>query len=305
MEKVDVTVLVVTHNRAQMLYNALETLANQKIDNIFFYEILVIDDGSIDQTSNVVKNIQKNYSLLPIRYIYKAQGGIGSARNKGVENARGQWIAYSDDDQLAEPGWLAELYRVAKENNAYCVCGSRYLKMDTSLRLGLGPKSRAILGETTFPAGTNRRAFRKILATGNALIHMSLFNKVGTFDTNLMRSEDWDFFFRVEKRGITIYYAPEAKVHHVIPAYRATLAHLREICTKDGFYDACIQFKYGRAKRLALATLWRISVFLGRDMPTIIIFGILGYKPLLTDGLCGLWYFLGFIRRSFSILASN
>lgn len=305
MNNMDVTVVVVTHNRASLLAGALETLVNQETDGKLSYEILVINDGSTDETASVVQIIQKKNLAFTLRYIYQEWGGIARARNTGFENARGQWIAYFDDDQLAEPRWLAELYRVAKENNAYCVCGSRYLKMDTSLRLGLGPKSRAILGESTLPDGTIRPAIRRIPTTGNGLIHTSVFKKVGKFDTTLMRSDDWDFFWRVVKSGFTIFYAPEAKVHHVIPAYRATLPHLREICTKDGFDYACMQFKYGRAKRLSLATLWRISVFLGRDMPTIIIFGILGYKPLLTDGLCALWYSLGFIRRSFDILVHN
>jgi hypothetical protein len=178
-------------------------------------------------------------------------------------------------------------------------------EIQESLRRELGPRARAVLGEKTFPAGASQRALRKTRGTNNVLIHISVFQKVGKFDNRLERFEDWDFFWRVEKSGFTFHYAPQAKAQHVIPEYRAKLPHLREICTKNGRADAYIHFKYGGAKLLVLTSLWRICVSLGRDMPIIVIFGILGHKPLVADGLCALWYSLGFIRRSFDILVHN
>jgi glycosyltransferase involved in cell wall biosynthesis len=299
----DISVVVVTYNRDGMLRNALKTLVNQITENKFSFDILVIDDGSTDNTSQVVQSFAKN-SARSVRYIYKENGGEGDARNKGVAEARGRWIAFFDDDQLAEPGWLTELYRVAQETRADCVDGPVLLMLPDPSPLQLGRKSRRVLAEKIF-VHSNRQHSGKYVGTGNVLIRKSIFEKVGLFDITFRQGVDEDFFRRVQKGDFKFWYSPHALVYHVIPSSRLQLPYLRETCLRMAVASTRIRLKYEGALKLALLTTARIGVAIGRDIPLLLFAALLKDAPLILDCRCGLWYSLGLVRGSLSLLAPN
>lgn len=297
METVDISIVVVTYNRAGMLKEALETLVNQETEGRFFFEIIVVDDGSTDNTAQVVREVMysaENLSDSAVKYIYQNKSGIPSVRNTGVQEARGQWIAFFDDDQLAEPEWLAELYRVAQARGADCVDGPVYPRLPASFQGVLGPRIRALFGEKFVPADGRRKSPKDTLGTNNVLVHRSVFAQVGGFDTAFDLGSDADFFARVEKGGFKICYSPKAVVYHVIPASRLRTSSLRTTFIKGGLACARISVKYGGPVQLTLAILRRVSLALGRDIPLLAITSILRHHSLKSDSLCALWHDIGF-----------
>ena len=89
MKGIDISIVVITRNRALMLKMALESLRIQAIDDKFVYEILVVDDGSTDDTAKIVQkviNLADN-NAVSLKYIYQGKSGRSSARNKGVRGA--------------------------------------------------------------------------------------------------------------------------------------------------------------------------------------------------------------------------
>jgi len=308
MVTVDISVIVVTYNRALMLRRALETLVNQVTGGRFSYEVLVVDDGSTDSTAAVIQEVIDNpndHSTLSVRYIYQDKNGISSARNKGVKEARGQWIAFIDDDELAETDWLAELYGVARTKGADCVDGPLYLILPANFHAGLGPKVRALLGEKFVPGDAGRKSPKDTLGTGNVLIKRSLFGKVGDFDIGFEKGGDADFFTRVEKGGFKICYAPKAVVHHVIPESRLRISSIKEIFFKGGVANAQIHLKnYGRNK-IITHMLWRMAVTLGRDIPLMVIGSVLRCRPLILDSLGGLSATAGYFWGSLFLLSPS
>jgi glycosyltransferase involved in cell wall biosynthesis len=297
---VDVSVVVVTYNRAPMLQDALATLVNQSTGNQFSFEILVIDDGSTDNTADLVSSFVKHYPEL-VRYVYKRHGGEGDARNKGVEEARGQWIAFFDDDQLAEPAWLGELYRPAREHGADLVDGSVHLKLPDPCPLPLGPQARGILLEKVYSRAEHPG--KVCLGTGNVLIRKSLFGALGGFDVSFRQCVDTEFFWRVDQAGVKMYYSPEAAVYHVIPDTRLRVSYLRETCYRIGVARARIHLKYQGSPRLVGTIFWRLGVALGRDLPFLLLSNLFQDAPLRLDSWCGLWYSLAFVRGSLFFLA--
>jgi len=293
---VDISVVVVTYNRAGMLRQALKTLVNQVTEDKFSCEILVIDDGSTDMTADIVDNFVGN-SPKSVRYVYKEHGGEGDARNKGVSEARGEWIAFFDDDQLAEPVWLAELYKIAQEKGVACVDGPLLLKLPDSSHLHLGPKSRKLLGEKIFAPNTGLHLPTYYVGAGNVLIRKSLFEELGLFDVTFRQGVDTDFFWRLEKNGFHFYYSPRAVGYHVIPDWRLQVPYLRKICLRRGVADARIRLKYEEAPQLILAIFWRIGLALGRDIPFILLAGMLKDQSMFLDSWIGLWSKIGFFRK--------
>ena len=78
----------------------------------FSYDIVVVDDGSTDQTPAVIQSMVKASSV-EIRYIRQNNSGVATARNTGVRHALGNWVAFFDDDQIADRDWLIRLLAAA------------------------------------------------------------------------------------------------------------------------------------------------------------------------------------------------
>ena len=101
MSDVDISVLLCTYNRAQILEDALESLVAQVLPNEIRFEIVVVDNNSTDPTRTVIQKFAGE-SDVPIRYVFEPSAGIAQARNRSLLEARGQWFAFIDDDELVE-----------------------------------------------------------------------------------------------------------------------------------------------------------------------------------------------------------
>lgn len=113
-----ITVVVPAYNVAQWLPRTMDSLLAQTHPNI---EIIVVDDGSVDDTYQVMEAYTEKHAN--IRYIYKENGGVTSARLRGAAEAGGDWVAFMDGDDYVEPQMYARLLEIAKANGvdiAHC-----------------------------------------------------------------------------------------------------------------------------------------------------------------------------------------
>lgn len=296
---IEVTVIVITYNRAARLAGALDSLLHQETDGDLDFEILVVDDGSTDQTAALVQDLARTISRPSLRYVRQDNAGIASARNLGVAKARGSWLAFFDDDQVASPRWLVELYRTAQEQGLQCVGGPVTLKLPESASFAPGPKTRGILGEKLM-SGLGRRSPKNVFGSGNILVHRSLVQKVGGFDPAMPKGSDTDFFWKIDKIGASMGVAPLALIYHVIPESRLQMSYLRRLCFKTGVSSADIQLKHEGSGRVALAALTRVGVAYLRDLPLIAYYTLKGNRPLRLDYRTSLWFTSGFFQSCFS-----
>lgn len=100
------SIIICTYKRADMLVGALQSAVEQALDPAC-YETIVVDNAADAETLRVVRSFQQQYPRWSIRYHHEPQLGLGYARNAGLSQARGQYVAYLDDDALATPHWLA------------------------------------------------------------------------------------------------------------------------------------------------------------------------------------------------------
>src|SRR2546423_1428459 len=127
MSDTDISIVVCTQNRAPMLRAALASLCELTADE-FTYEIVVIDNGSTDETQQIIAGAAHE-SKHPLRGIHEPEKGIVPARNRGIRESRGRWIAFFDDDQLADRQWLAVLYQGACTEQCRVVGGAVHLAL--------------------------------------------------------------------------------------------------------------------------------------------------------------------------------
>jgi len=122
-----VSVVVPTFNRSGNLKNALNSFIKQKSNN-FEFEILVVDNGSTDDTRQVIERFTQNNNVA-IRYFLETRQGLHYARNTGIKNARGDIIVFGDDDIIAQEGWLQALVKPFLRDPKVGITGGKVLPL--------------------------------------------------------------------------------------------------------------------------------------------------------------------------------
>ena len=111
-----ITVILCTYNRCQSLVRALDSLAASILSETIEWEVLVVDNNSSDQTKAIVEDFCRQYPGR-FRYLFEPQQGKSYALNAGIREARGDILAFVDDDVTVEPMWLQNLRRLCATAN--------------------------------------------------------------------------------------------------------------------------------------------------------------------------------------------
>ena len=263
-----VTVVVCTRNRAASLRNALRSLTELDLTGLAA-DVLVVDNGSTDDTPAAVDAAAAG-SPVALRRVFEPTPGVAVARQRGVEEALAagaDWVAFFDDDQRAEPGWLRGLMRSAEERGAKFVGGRVTLDLPGEhAGRDLAPFTEMLLGASVRMPAARRYDRKTTPGAGNMMAHREVFARVGKFDPTLDRGEDTDFYMRAVEAGYDVWYTPDAVVNHVIPADRMHDRYLYRLCDVigNGTAERDIE-RFGRAK---LPAMW--SARLGQAALTLL-----------------------------------
>jgi len=226
------SVIVPTRNRADRLDASLAALAHQSVPAEQF-EILVVDNGSTDGTA---ARIARWSELRPgLRRVDEPAAGVSRARNAGIAAARGELLAFIDDDAMAEPRWLALLLGAYDRfPRVGAACGRARLRLERRppswyggyseswySAMDFGPTARLLLDPNEVPWSLNLS------------VRASLAREIGGFpeelgrvDGNLNSGEEFPFISGVRAAGFHVAYEPEAVVWHAVPAERLRLRWL-------------------------------------------------------------------------------
>lgn len=207
MSRIVVTVVVPTYRRPLQVRGCLEALAAQRLDEP--WEVVVVDDGSPEPPDPRVESL---VAARGWRLVRQANAGPSAARNRGVQEARGEFIAFTDDDCLPEPAWLETLLRAVRERPHALVGGTTVNGLTGDFFASTSQLIVDLVYEH-FNADPDDGYF---LASNNILCARHLFLEIGGFDESFPRAgaEDRDFCDRWRMRGWPIVWRPEARVEH-------------------------------------------------------------------------------------------
>jgi glycosyltransferase involved in cell wall biosynthesis len=175
-----VTSIIPAFNREEYIAEAIESVLNQTYRNI---EIIVIDDGSTDNTSRILSSYNGK-----IKYFRQPNSGASAARNSGISKAAGDFISFLDSDDLWEKNKIS-LQMECFENNPgidICLCNTK------------------IFSEKKITNFDQKYIIATPYHLCSILIKKEVLKRVGYFKTNLKSGEDTDFFLRIKEMGIPL-----------------------------------------------------------------------------------------------------
>jgi len=197
---IKVSVIVPTYNRSTLLQKNLDSLINQNISNKKSYEIIVCDDGSCDNTANMVQDLAKSTKdNPPIHYVSQSNQGPAAARNLGIKISTGEIIALTDDDCETDSDWIEQIVKSFDSHpDIVGVGGVTY-----SIPEKITPLTHQIENVEPWSFPTCNLAYRA-----------KIISEVGGFDPSfLFTNEDADISWRIEKQGQVIH-NPKMKISH-------------------------------------------------------------------------------------------
>lgn len=116
-----VSIIIPVYNASQHILQCLESVKSQSFTD---YEVILVDDGSKDDSAQIITRFIGAHTLSNYRLLQKENGGVSSARNAGIRAAQGQWIAFVDSDDWIDPDYLTLMVSAIRENEAdFCLIG--------------------------------------------------------------------------------------------------------------------------------------------------------------------------------------
>lgn len=231
-----ISVIVCTFNRALLLNKCLDSLVAQQLFSDRF-EVLVVDNLSTDTTPEVIDRYTASYPHF--RSTLATQQGLSFARNVGWQCAQGQYVAYIDDDAIAEPDWLATMAQFIAEYSGVSAFGGPYDAYTlTKLPEWFPPEyGRLSFGDSIHPIQLDQ----EWIPGSNMVFRRDIFDHLGGFDETLgMKGataaymEEIDFLHKLKARNIEIIYVPTLKVRHLIADYKMSLRWLLKSIYAEG-----------------------------------------------------------------------
>lgn len=208
----DISLIVLTYNRSQLLKECLLSLIDQDYPNDRF-EIIVCDDGSRDNTKDVVSRFLKNNHNM--RYLYQDHRGISAARNLGIKNSHGQFISFIADDYILDKDYVKTVINFFRQYPEANVMRFKIINKNNNFIAKLNHFCYESYIKDKLDSIENISKSYHLPPSGGAVFRKEIFEKIGLFDENLKRGEDSDIGRRLNKIGIGIYYYPLPFVNRI------------------------------------------------------------------------------------------
>ena len=267
------TTVICTRNRAAQLAQTLESLAQLTVPTDLSWSVVVVNNGSTDDTSTVVASFQKR---LNISLVDEARAGLSNARNAGIDAAVGDLILWTDDDVIVDSNWLIA-YQDAflRHPNAAIFGGTitpvlqaptpKWFSANQAdlgfllARRDFGPKERALsIADDCIPYGANfairleqQRKYRY-----DPMLGVAPGRRTGGEETAVVKA--------ILADGGEGRWVPDAAVQHIIPAHRQTMEYVRDFYEAMGECWAASVMKDSARRRAPLSTYVKLPVVYAR-----------------------------------------
>jgi len=228
-----ISIIICTYNRDKFLADCLKSLTNQTLDTSKF-EVIIINNKCTDMSDVIIRDYMNKYSSINWKYFFEDKQGLSYARNRGIAEAKGNVIAFLDDDAIACANYAEYLLEQFQLSDFDAGGGkiipkwevekpkwmNRFLLPLVSV-IDLGNKQKQFK-RRKYPIGANMFLKRNTIET------IGIFNpSLGRIGKSLLGGEEKDIFNRIKNSGQIIGYFPEIWVYHIIPKERTEVGFIK------------------------------------------------------------------------------
>lgn len=300
---VDFSVAICTYNGEKRLPAVLDqlreccTYTRQQVEeNPIIWEILVIDNNSKDYTAKVVLNYQSDWpETVPLKYYFEPKQGLAFARQRAVQEARGSFVGFLDDDNLPASNWVTAAYAFAQAHPKVGAYGSKihgdyevtppknFERISPFLAIGGGKKT------VCYTSYNYEHSYKKVMPPGAGLVirKQAWIENVpeqlffaGRVGKSLVSGEDIEALLHIRKAGWEIWYNPEMQISHRIPKERLEKEYLMKLLRAVGlcrYYTRILGYQ-------AWQIPFVLPIYVVNDLRKIILH-FLKYRSVLTTDL--------------------
>lgn len=254
-----ISVIIPAYNIAPYLERCIDSILNQTYTN---FEILIVNDGSTDETTDLCDKLALRDNR--IRVFHKQNGGVSSARNLAIENAKGDMISIIDGDDWVEPTLFEDAVNSMKRNNAQVFMFEYFVdKNDESVKHRVSDSKYGVLDTET--------ALVYTISPDNNFCVTKIFDKNllcgAKFNENIILGEDTLFICEIVARAKTVFYSDNAYYHYVIRENSAITSafNIRKMTGIDAYQkelELCINSGFKIAEDYARAAIVDLGIAL-------------------------------------------
>jgi glycosyltransferase involved in cell wall biosynthesis len=240
--KLHISVVICSYNRADYIINAIDSLYRQTLPKNSF-EVLVVDNNSIDNTKELVEAYIREHTDFNIVYLTESRQGASFARNTGAALSKGELLCFMDDDAIAEPHFLERIVAFFHAHADADGLGGRIIPNYIPAKPAwMSHFVSSLVGNFDYSKQVAVFKPGKFPLESNMTIRKTLFVETGGFNTALpgvmgtlrIGGEGKDFFLRLQARGKKIYYDPNIIVYHVVEVKKLTSQYMYRIASGIG-----------------------------------------------------------------------
>lgn len=239
MNTIDFTIAIPTYNGAERLPKLLERLKQQINPENFTWEIIVVDNNSNDNTAEIIKTYQANWlQIFPLKYCFEKQQGLAFARQKAVEEARGEFVGFLDDDTLPASDWVVEAYKFGQQHSSAGAYGGQiHGEFEVEPPANFDRiKSFLAIKEQGETAHLYNPRYLSLPAGAGLVIRRNAW--LENVPKRLVRTtrggNDFEISLHLDRGGWEIWYNPTMHLYHQIPKWRLEKDYLLSLSKTVG-----------------------------------------------------------------------
>lgn len=297
---IKISVIICTYNNAECLKKAILSLVDQSLDKSL-YELVVVDNNSSDETMSQVGSFQRKFSYLKIRVIKEIKQGLGYARNNGLVSACGEYVAFMDDDAIADRCWLEQAVKIMEDKKFKPMAAGGVILpfyeekkpdwfKDSYETRSWGKEERFLKGRESL-SGSNM-IIRRVVA----IKYGGFENKVGMKGSSLSVGEETSLFenFRKYLKGEHLfYYSPKLTVYHQVAAYKMSVIYQLKRSMAAGYAKFLRLNQLNPVKRLVYLVFYLVVIFFSSIFSILSVFKYRRYQNWLVEQFSPVIYLIG------------
>jgi glycosyltransferase involved in cell wall biosynthesis len=238
-KKKGVSVVICCYNSANRIKETLQVLAGQRFQASVFWEIILVDNASTDNTSEIARSTWNNlHTDIELRIVFEPKPGLGNARKKGIGETSCSFILFCDDDNWLDEHYVQRVYDILSSDPTIAACGGCGMPVfetqkpewfdDYAEAFALGPQ------ETNFENGKILNLYGAGLAINKHILDRlenSNFAPLmrGRVGNKLTSGEDTELTYAFVLMGYKLHYSPELKFRHYLPKERLNFSYLKKL----------------------------------------------------------------------------